>query len=569
MTTIDYCIILLYFIGLVLLGWTLSKRIKNSKDLFIAGRRSSWWLSGLSTYMTLFSAGTFVVWGGLAFSSGLVAITINLTVGISSLLVGKFISARWARMRIDSPAEYLSIRFDKSLVKFYTVIGLIGRGVHVGISLYAISILTVSLIPLPADNFFCDPATGHLAVYYAIPVLGIITLIYTAAGGFIAVLMTDAVQFAVLTALVLIMVPLSLQAIGGIDHLFTQAPEHYFSMFNDRYTWGWMILWCCLNFFVIGGDWQYVQRYISTPTGKDAKKNSYLVGILYLITPVIWLIPSMAYRIYDPGANPEQSYMLMGQHVLGAGTIGLLLAAMISATLSTVSGTLNVFANVITYDFFRTFRPGSSEKTLISVGRTFTYLFGIFIIVIAVLIPRIGGAENATVWVLTAIIPPLFIPSLWGLFSKKLTAKSVWLTLIITYLIAFVLRMDLLPWDFIQNHKDLVNAFNGFAVPAVILLVIEWSGKNSPETAGWLRLSGIYSETSKMPDPDSSEKNRKLTQQYSLLAFKLIMGTFAAIGSIIILMCFVEGDFHMLYYGILFLVIPLMSLVIYYFHKKR
>ena len=537
--------------------------------MFIAGRNSSWWLSGLSTYMTLFSAGTFVVWGGVAFRSGMVAVTIGMTLGFASLLVGRYISGKWSKMGIDSPAEYISVRFDKSLVKFYTVIGLIGRGVHMAVSLFAVSLLMVSLIPLPAGNVFCDPATGHLAVSYAVLLLGAITLIYTAAGGFIAVLMTDAVQFAVLIALVLILVPLSLESVGGLGDFISKAPDGFFSLFSDQYTWQWMVLWFFLNFFIIGGDWSFVQRYISTPTARDARKNAYLVGVLYLVTPIIWFIPSMAYRIVDPGVNPEQSYMLMGQHVLGVGSIGLLLAAMISATMSTVSGTLNVFANVVTYDFYRPVRPLSSEKTLMSVGRVFTYFYGGVITILAVLIPYLGGAEKVVVWVLTAIIPPLFIPSLWGLYSRRVGSRSVWWTLGITYLIAVLVKLDWVPGTFIDAHINLFNAFNGFGVPVIILVIVELINRGRERDSGWDRLSKMYAREKDTPDPRLMEKNKEASLQYSVMAFKIIMGTFAAIGGIMVLMCFIENDVHMLLYGIMFIIIPLVAFSIYYFKTKH
>jgi len=569
MTIADYLIIIIYFIGLLVLGGVLSKRIKSSKEMFIAGRNSSWWLSGLSTYMTLFSAGTFVVWGGVAFRSGMVAVTIGMTLGFASLLVGRYISGKWSKMGIDSPAEYISVRFDKPLVKFYTIIGLIGRGVHMAVSLFAVSLLMVSLIPLPASNMFCDPATGHLAVSYAVVLLGAITLIYTAAGGFIAVLMTDAVQFAVLIALVLILVPLSLESVGGLGDFISKAPDGFFSLFSDQYTWKWMVLWFFLNFFIIGGDWSFVQRYISTPTARDARKNAYLVGALYLMTPIIWFIPSMAYRIVVPGVNPEQSYMLMGQHVLGVGSIGLLLAAMISATMSTVSGTLNVFANVVTYDFYRPVRPLSSERTLMRVGRIFTYFYGGIITILAVLIPYLGGAEKVVVWVLTAIIPPLFIPSLWGLYSRRVGSRSVWWTLGITYLIAVLVKLDWVPGTFIDAHINLINAFNGFGVPVIILVIVELLNRGGERDSGWDRLSQMYAREKDTPDPRLVEKNKEASLQYSVMAFKIIMGTFAAIGAIMLLMCFIESDFHMLLYGIIFIIIPLVAFSIYYFKTKQ
>lgn len=156
----DYLIILLYFAGLLALGATLGRKIKSSREMFIAGKNSSWWLSGLSTYMTIFSAGTFVVWGGVAYRSGVVAVTVGVMLGIASFLVGRFVAGKWARMRIDSPAEYLGIRFGKPTVRFFTVVGIIGKGVHTAVALYAVSIMAVALMPLPDGHWLADPQTA-------------------------------------------------------------------------------------------------------------------------------------------------------------------------------------------------------------------------------------------------------------------------------------------------------------------------------------------------------------------------------------------------------------------------
>ena len=78
MESLDYFVILLYFLGLIAVSVVMSRKIKNSEDMFIAGRNSSWWLSGVSSYMTIFSASTFVVWGGVAYKSGIVAVIVAL-----------------------------------------------------------------------------------------------------------------------------------------------------------------------------------------------------------------------------------------------------------------------------------------------------------------------------------------------------------------------------------------------------------------------------------------------------------------------------------------------------------
>lgn len=566
MGTIDYYLLLLYFLGLLFLGYVLSKRIKSSKDLFIAGRSSSWWLSGLSTYMTIFSASTFVVWGGVAYRSGMVAVVIGMVLGISSLFVGLFLAGKWSRQGINSPAEYLGVRFNQSVVRFYTIVGIIGRGVHMAVGLYAISIMAVALIPLPPGHLLANPQTGHLSVTYAVLILGVITIIYTAAGGFLAVLMTDVVQFAVLFGMILIMVPLSLKSVGGVGSFIEKAPEGFFSLFSDDYSWGWMVLWLFLNFFTIGGDWAFVQRYISVPSPKDAKKSAYLVGILYLVTPVIWYTPTLMYRVINPDANPEQAYMLMSQAILGVGMLGMMLAAMISATLSTVSGTLNVFANVFTYDIFRAFRPNASDRLLIIVGRVFTYAFGILITLMAVMIPYFGGAEKVVVPVLTLVISPLFIPSVWGLFSKRINARGVWISMIITYLLAIVIKAGFVD-NLIGKNVAFVDALIGFIVPFSILLVMEafvWHKEKDP---GWMRVLRL-SEQRNIHQESELQKSRLAGSLYSRMAIKIMMGTYAAIGVIMCGLALLGYDEHgtMLWYGLVFLIV---SAAVLFWNYKR
>ena len=93
------------------------------------------------------------------------------------------------------------------------------------------------------------------------------------------------------------------------------------------------------------------------------------MAVLYIISPLIWLIPSMIYRVINPDANPEQAYILISQHVLPAGMLGLMMAAMISASMSMVSSMPNVIAGVFTNDIYRSYCPHSSEKELMRVGR--------------------------------------------------------------------------------------------------------------------------------------------------------------------------------------------------------
>ena len=535
MVGIDYLVIVLYFLGLIAVSVLVSRSIKSSADMFIASRNSSWWLSGMSTYMTLFSASTFVIWGGVAYRSGIVAALIGNILGFASFLVGRYLSGKWREMKINSPGEYLTIRFGQRSLNFYTLLGIIGRGFHTAVALYAIAIVMSTLMILPEGHFMAD-ASGHLAVSWAILILGVITLLYTVLGGFLAVLMTDVIQFGVLITVVVFMIPLSINALGGIENFFANAPEGYFTPVSAEYPWFWLILWFFVNSFTIGGDWPFVQRYISVPTVRDARKSTYLVGALYLLTPIIWYFPAMAFRQIVPDANPEQAYILMSEHVLMKGMLGVMLAAMVSATLSTVSGTLNVFANVFTYDIYGRKHKDVGEKGLIRTGRIFTLTFGVAIVALALLIPYAGGAEKVVVTVLTMIIGPLYIPSVWGVFSKRLTQKHLLTAMIITYVCGiFGLAFKFSPAvraSFEWINPNVLESVIGTVVPATLLAIMElWAKHKGSTDPGYERIQAIVDPEA---DAEPSAEMKRATKRYSHMAITCFVVTLAAIALLLV-----------------------------------
>ncbi|MBQ2024174.1 MAG: sodium:solute symporter [Alistipes sp.] len=542
MVGIDYIVIVLYFLGLIAVSLLVSRRIKSSADMFIAGRNSSWWLSGMSTYMTLFSASTFVIWGGVAYRSGIVAALIGNILGFASFFIGRYLSGKWREMKIKSPGEYLTIRFGKHSLSFYTLLGIIGRGFHTAVALYAISIVMSTLMVLPEGHFMAG-ADGHLSVSWGIIILGVITLLYTVLGGFLAVLMTDVIQFGVLITVVIFMIPLSINAVGGLENFVASAPEGYFTPVSNEYPWFWLILWFFVNSFTIGGDWPFVQRYISVPTVNDARKSTYLVGVLYLLTPIIWYFPAMAFRQIVPDANPEQAYILMSEHVLMKGMLGVMLAAMVSATLSTVSGTLNVFANVFTYDIYGQKHPEVGEKGLIRTGRIFTFAFGTAITLLALLIPYAGGAEKVVVTVLTMIIGPLYIPSVWGVFSKRLTQKHLLSAMVITYCCGiFGLAFKFSPTvraTFEWINPNVLESVIGTVVPVVLLTLMElWAKHKGTTDPGYERIQAII-------DPDAniepSAEMKQATKNYSHMAITCFVVTLLAIAALLLLQLFTES----------------------------
>lgn len=518
--------------------------------MFIAGRNSSWWLSGVSSYMTIFSASTFVVWGGVAYKSGIVAVVVALCLGVASFIVGKWISGKWRQLRIKSPGEFLTIRFGHRTVSFYTISGIVARAVHTAVSLYAVAVVMCALIKvddgsiLASTGMMGDSPMGYLSIWWALLILGAIALGYTIAGGFLAVLMTDVIQFGVLLAVVLFMIPLSFNAVGGVSAFIDKANEipGFFSGTSPTYTWVWLLLWIFLNVSMIGGDWPFVQRYISVPTTRDAKKSTYLIGILYLVTPFIWYLPTMIYRVMEPGLaldldattmtfNGEHAYVNMSKLVLMKGMVGMMLAAMLSATLSNVSGILNVYANVYTYDIWghKEKNRQADEKKRIKVGRLFTLVFGLVIIALSMFIPFAGGAEKVVVTLLTMVMCPLYIPSIWGLFSKRLTGNQLITAMILTWFVGIMARL-IIPASVIS--PSIIESVSGCVLPVLILAMMEiWSAHKKYEDNGY---QAIREFTDPEADHEPTAKEKRAVRSYSHMAVNCFCITIGVVAFLLI-----------------------------------
>lgn len=579
MITIDYIFIAIYLIGILIIGGIFSAKVKDSKDMFVAGRNSTWWISGLSGYMTIFSAGTFVVWGGIAFRLGLVAVSILTTIGFSLLLVGRHISGKWREMGINSPAEFLGIRFGKNTVTLYTLLGIIARGVSVAVALYAVSILLVALVPLPAGHIISDSLTGNLSVTWAILIIGVISAVYTVAGGLWAVLMTDVIQFILLALMVILLIPLSFKSVGGVGTFIDNVPEGFFNFVSGEYSFIWLVLWFLLWFFQVGGDWPFIQRYISVPSPKDARKATYLMAALYIITPFFWMIPSMVYRVVNPAANPEQAYILISQLVFPPGMLGLMMAAMLSATMSMIDSMLNVYAGVFTYDVYKAHNPHSSEKKLVNVGRTFTFVYGVAIIALALSIPLLGSAEQVVVTLITLIIGPLAIPTVWGLFSKYINEKAVWISISVAYFIGIIVKLGFSSngflvdvWEsgrsfstYIQNNGQLVDALIGLVTPVTILIFMEVVSRNNKKSdPKWEKVIHFtkQSKEDELAMPKAPAFN---------LPIQILTWVLAILGIVVSFLAFTNSEqrYILIVFSILLLSFPLVQFIKHIYIKTR
>jgi len=538
MTLSDYIVLIAYVAGVFVIGGLFGGKIKTSRDMFAAGGTSPWWVSGLSGFMTMFSAGTFVVWGGIAYKHGAVAISISLCYGVSALFVGWFIAGKWNKTGVTTAAEFIKLRFGKAALQFYTWSGMTYKLISVGVALYSVAVLLSALVTLPEGAPFRDPATGNLALNWAVFIFGGIVVVYTVVGGLWAVLMTDVLQFIVLTLAVTIVAPMMLghADVGGISGFLAKSPDGFLSPTSGDFTWIFMMAWMAIHVFIIGGEWAFVQRFLCVPTEKDARKSSWLFGIMYLVSPVLWMLPPMIYRLINPEADPKEAYILACREVLPPGVVGLMLAAMFSATASMVDSQLNVFSGVLTRDFYRNmFRPDSSEESLVGVGRIITTVLGLVLIAMAIAVPHLGGAENVVLSVTSLIVVPLLAPTVWGLLSRRIGTKSVWLTAGICFLAGALVNFGFSKGGFfenvsaletitvwIQSNHRLMQQLVGVLLPILILTYLEW--RSSETDRGWTHVEDNIKTIS------ISEKPSKLPARVvslSLLSLGILMAVLA------------------------------------------
>ena len=463
---IDIGVILIFTLLVFVCGMSFSKAGKNMKSYFAAGGALPWWMSGLSLFMSFFSAGTFVVWGSIAYNSGWVAIAIQWTMCIAGLIIGFWIAPKWQKTKALTAAEYITDRLGYKTQKIYTYLFLL------------ISVFTTGAFLYPVAKIV-EVSTG-IPIITSVIFLGILILIYTAVGGLWAVIVTDVLQFVVLTAALLIVVPLSFDKIGGIENFINLAPDNFFNFVNEEYTPGFLVAFGLYNLFFIAGNWAYVQRYTSVATPKEAKKVGWLFGGLYSISPLIWMLPPMIYRIINPDLSDlaeEGAYLLMCKEVLPIGMLGLMLGGMVFATSSSVNTTLNISAGVLANDVFKHFKPNSSEVTLVKVGKSATIILGVITIIVALLVPLMGGIVNVVMSLAALTGGAMFLPPLWSLFSKYQTGKSILSVTIISLLINAFFKF--ISPDLLTISLDRATEMGvGVVIPIILLAAFDIYAKS-------------------------------------------------------------------------------------------
>lgn len=287
----DYFMIVGYFVLMLGIGLYFARYMQDMKAYFSGGNSIPWWLSGVSFYMSSFSVAAFIFYPSLCYLYGWVGITLLWVAVPATLFSALFLAAKWRRARIDSPMEYLELRYTPLLRQLFSWQGVPTKIIDDGIKLFAIgTFISVSL---------------GFNMQVSMIGAGIIILLYTFLGGLWAVAVTDFIQFVVLTVAIVIMLPLSFVRAGGFEKVFNELPEGFMNLTTQEYGWGYVafmvvmytLAWSSVN-------WSLIQRYYCVPRERDAVKVGLMVVILYIIGPPLMFLPAFAGKILLPNPIP-------------------------------------------------------------------------------------------------------------------------------------------------------------------------------------------------------------------------------------------------------------------------
>lgn len=423
---IDLAIFLIYMLAIVGFGISFSFRKRNSNDFTTGGGRLPSWAIGMSIFATFVSSISFLALPGNAYLSNWNGFVFSLSIPLAALIAVKYFVPLYRKLNSESAYFYLEQRFGLWARIYASICYLLTQLARMGTILY--------LLALPMNALF------GWSIPLIIIITGISVIIYSMMGGIEAVIWTDAIQGIVLIAGALAcLLVIFVEIPGGPSEVFMIAES------SDKFSLGsfeldfttstfWMILiyGLFINLQNFGIDQNYVQRYISAKTEKEAIKSTWLGSLLYVpVSLIFFFIGTALFAFYQaqPDLLPESlsgmenadkvfPYFIVSQ--LPTGITGLLIASIFAAGMSSVSTSVNSSATVILSDHFKKYiHPNPSEKTSMRVLWISSLAMGLASILVGLAFNGVASALDAW-WALASI----FSGGILGLFLLGLIVQN-------------------------------------------------------------------------------------------------------------------------------------------------
>ncbi|MFG2828614.1 sodium:solute symporter [Streptomyces sp. NPDC048434] len=431
---VDYAVIVLYLAGMLAMGWWGMRRAKSKSDFLVAGRRlGPAMYSGTMAAIVLGGAST-IGGVGLGYQYGLSGAWMVFTIGLGLLALSVFFSARIARLKVYTVSEMLDLRYGGS------------AGIISGVVMWAYTLMLAVTSTIAYATIF-DVLFG-MDRTLSIILGGAIVVAYSTLGGMWSITLTDMVQFVVKTiGVLLLLLPIAVIKAGGFAEMKAQLPHDYFAPLGigGQTVFTYVLIY---SFgMLIGQDiWQ---RVFTARSDTVARRGGTAAGTYCLVYALAGAVIGTAAKVLYPHlGSPDDAFATIVKDALPVGVRGLVLAAALSAVMSTSSGALIACATVANNDIWSRIkgaaalrrRPaaggsgdggpearaeqagdGAEEHDEVRGNRVFILLMGLAVIVIAI---ALNNVVEALTLAYNVLVGGLLVPILGGLLWKRGTAAG-------------------------------------------------------------------------------------------------------------------------------------------------
>ncbi len=398
MHPIDWLIVLVYLILTMAMGLYLSRKgSKSLADFFVSGRSLPWWLAGISMAATTFSIDTPLYITGVVANRGIAGNWEWWTFGISHVIMIYIFAKMWRRSEVLTDAELTELRYGGDM-------GAILRGVKAFIFAVPMNCIAIGYAMLAMvkvvdaleiwQSLGIEAGDNNLKLFSVVGV-SIFVLIYAGLAGLWGVVATDFFQFFLALFGAIVVAYFALGSVGGIHSLVEQVPIAYpdqdiLSLLPVNFGGGegWISFSktagiTASTFFAYiflqwwswrrsDGGGEFVQRFAAAKNEADAEKAAWTFNIMhYVIRTWPWILVALASVVLYPDlADKELGYPKLMLDFLPVGILGMVVASLLAAFMSTVSTSINWGASFITNDLYLRFvKPTATQTELVFVGR--------------------------------------------------------------------------------------------------------------------------------------------------------------------------------------------------------
>lgn len=453
-SSIDFIVLIVYLIGVLLIGLYFSKKDMEGKEYFKGDGTIPWWVTSVSIFATLLSPISFLSLAGNSYSGTWALWFAQLGIFIAIPLTIRFFLPVFSKLKIDTAYHYLEIRYkSKGLRVIGAIIFIIYQIGRMSIIMYLPSIVLARLSNIHVNIF--------------IILMGIIAIIYSYTGGIKSVLWTDFIQGVVLiVGVVGTLVFIGLKVNGGFPEIFNTLFEQGKFLSSNEVIFDPNILKTSIFMILVGGglntfssyisSQDVVQRFTTTTDIKQLNRMTYTNGILSIVVATLfYLIGTALFVFYRQNpellmtAQQDQIYASFIAYQLPAGVTGILLAAIYAASQSTLSTGLNSVATSWTLDIQNFITKDLSFKKQTKIAQLISLLVGIISIIVSIILAssEIKSAYewfNGFIGAVLGVLAGIFV---LGVVYKKATKLGAYVGFIVATIVVLALKYKLLNVD--------------------------------------------------------------------------------------------------------------------------